>query len=116
MRRLLASPVLALAIFGLSLVVVAPGVVRADPRDFTLVNDSTVVIREAYVSSSAKDSWDEDVLGNDVLRPGNRVNVTFTGFTPGDCSYDIKVVGMGGETGFLWAVDLCSTAIVTFSN
>jgi hypothetical protein len=116
MLRLVASPIMALAIFGLSLVAVEPSLVRADPRDFTLVNDSAVVIREAYVSSSATSSWEEDVLGNDVLRPGNRINVTFSGFTPGDCSYDIKVVGMGGETGFLWAVDLCSTAIVTFSN
>jgi hypothetical protein len=116
MRRLLVSPILALAVFALSLVVIAPGIVRADPRDFTLVNDSTVVIREAYVSSSATDQWEEDVLGADVLMPGTRINVTFSGFRPGDCSYDIKVVGMSGETGYLWGVDLCATATVTFTN
>jgi hypothetical protein len=116
MRRLIVSPVCAIAIFALSLAIAAPGVVRADPRDFTLVNESTVVIREAYVSSSATTSWEEDVLGNDVLPPGNRITVTFSGFRPGDCSYDIKVVGMGGETGYLWAVDLCSTSVVTFTN
>jgi hypothetical protein len=116
MRRFLISPVLALTLFALSLGVIAPNVVRADPRDFTLVNDSTVTIREAYVSSSTLTSWEEDVLGSDVLPPGSRVNVTFSSFSSGDCSYDIKVVGMGNETGYLWAVDLCSTATVTFTN
>jgi hypothetical protein len=113
---MLVSSVLAVAIFAVSFVAVAPQVVRADPRDFILVNESTVVIREAYVSSSARANWDDDVLGADVLVPGARINVTFSSFTPGDCAYDIKVVGMGGETGYLWSVDLCSTATVTFTN
>jgi hypothetical protein len=116
MRRAFIAPVLALAVFALSLVAVAPATVRADPRDFTLVNESTVVITYAYVSSSSSTSWANDVLGDQVLRPGGRVNVTFTNFTQGDCKYDIKVVGQGGEEGYLWAVDLCSTATVTFSN
>ncbi len=115
MRRLLIAPALALVSWALALTV-ASGAARADPRDFTLVNETSVVIVEAYVSSSAKDTWDEDILGNDVLRPGERFHVTFSNFTEGDCSYDIKVVGENGETGYLWAVDLCSTSIVTFTN
>jgi hypothetical protein len=110
------APILALAAFAVSLVAIAPGVVRADPRDFTLVNDSTVVITYAYVSSSAVTDWEEDVLGEDVLAPGASTIVTFSGFKEGNCSYDIKVVGGGGEEGYLWAVDLCSISTVTFSN
>ena len=116
MRKFLATPLLALAVLALSFVLVSPAIVRADPRDFTLVNESSVTIGYAYVSASNVSNWEEDVLGTDVLMPGSRVNITFSGFTPGSCSYDIKVVGMAGETGYLWAVDLCSTATVTFTD
>ncbi len=116
MRRFVGASLLALFALFLSFAMITPGIVRADPRDFTLVNESSVTIVYAYVSSSDVSDWEEDVLGDDVLPPGQRVNITFSGFTPGNCSYDIKVVGRGGETGYLWAVDLCSTATVTFTD
>jgi hypothetical protein len=116
MRKLIGAPLLALLLVAFSLGTVAAEAVRADPRDFTLVNESSVTIAYAYVSSTDITDWNDDVLGDDVLPPGRRVGVTFTAFTPGTCAYDIKVVGLGGETGYLWAVDLCATATVTFTD
>ena len=34
----------------------------------------------------------------------------------GSCLCDIRVDGADGSQGFLWAVNLCSTSTVTFSN
>jgi hypothetical protein len=90
----------------------------ADERDFTLINGSaSVTIVHVYVSPSSVDNWEEDVLGQDVLLPGDSVNIHFSKFdgAAGQCSYDIRVDGNSGEQGFLWNADLCSTDTVTFS-
>jgi hypothetical protein len=85
------------------------------PRDFTLENANDVMITHVYVAPSDVMSWEEDVLGMDVLAPGATVEITFSGFTEGACSYDIKVIAADGREGYLWAVDLCTVSLVTFS-
>jgi hypothetical protein len=95
----------------------SPHQTLADPRDFTLINGSQVTIQEVYVSSSDVQSWQADVLGNDVLPPGQRVNITFPGTDAdaGKCMYDIRVVGPNGAEGRMTGVNLCTTTTVTFS-
>jgi hypothetical protein len=87
----------------------------ADPRDFTLRNRSDVDIAYVYVSPVAEDQWGDDLMGADILPSGDSVDVTFDSFDGNTCLYDIKVVGTGGEQGFLYKVDLCSVSTVTFS-
>jgi hypothetical protein len=60
-------------------------------------------------------SWGDDVMGRDILSAGNAVNLTFAGFDGDSCNYDIKVLGTGGQEGYLYKVDLCSVTTVTFS-
>lgn len=90
----------------------------ADQRDFTLINGSdSVTIVHVYVSAADVDDWQEDVLGQDVLTPGDTVNIHFSRFDSdaGKCLYDIRVDGKNGERGTLQAVNLCATDTVTFS-
>ena len=87
----------------------------ADPRDFTLQNESDVDIAYVYVSPSATDDWGDDIMGIDVLDAGDSVDVTFDYFDGRTCLYDIKVVGTGGELGYLYKVNLCRIDTVTFS-
>ena len=63
----------------------------ADPRDFTLENDSLSYITHLYISPSSSDDWGDDILGVDVVPPGESVDITFD---PGGrtCIYDILVV------------------------
>src|SRR6185503_4629476 len=109
MRRLLTGPVLGtfafMALFALSL-----ERVHADPRDFTLINSTGETIENVYVGPSASDDWGSDILGDDILGAGQQLNVTFSGFASGDCTYDIKVRTSSGREGFLYKVDLCSTS------
>lgn len=89
----------------------------ADERDFTLINNSSVVLARVYVSPADVDDWQEDVLGQDVLNPGDSVNIHFSPNDGSDtCLYDIRVDGQGGEQGVLYKIDLCSTGTVTFSD
>ncbi len=117
MRKRLLFPALAL-VAALALLTAGTRHTFADERDFTLINGSSAVtITHVYVSASTVDDWQEDILGRDVLEPGDSVNIHFSKFDAdaGQCNYDIRVDGAGGEQGFLWNVDLCSTNTVTFS-
>ena len=87
----------------------------ADPRDFQLQNNSAVDIAFVYVSPSATDNWGDDVMGTDVLKSGDVVNLSFRAFDGETCNYDIKVLGAGGEEGYLYKVDLCTVSVVKFS-
>lgn len=111
--RVLAVP----AIVALALLVHGSRSASADPRDFTLVNgtsDTTFI--DVYVSPSSSDDWEDDVLGQDVLLPGDSTDINFVGFNTNTCIYDIKVVGKDGSTGELDSVDLCNTTTVTFHD
>ncbi len=114
LRRLLI-----VAIVGLGIVagpMNAPQRALADQRDFTLVNDSGRVITHVYVSPSKDREWGDDILGRDVLQPGESVFIYFSRYDAGSCFYDIRVVGSNGaEEGILTGVNLCTTDTVTFS-
>jgi hypothetical protein len=88
----------------------------ADPRDFTLENDSYSTVRYVYVSAANDGYWGSDVLGYDVLLPGERVHIYFDSPYLGGCLNDIKVVTASHRTHYLWSVDMCSTTTVFFSE
>jgi hypothetical protein len=113
-RGLLASIMAALAIMT-TLAVQTPRAL-ADERDFTLINGGRGVITHVYVSPAESNDWGDDVLGRDVLNPGESVFIYFTRFTAGSCFYDIRVLGDGGASeAILRAVNLCGTDTVTFT-
>ena len=69
----------------------------ADPRDFNVVNGSSIVLTHVFVSPSDTQEWGEDIMGRDVLSPAETVNVTFGKFDGNSCLYDVKVVGQADE-------------------
>lgn len=88
----------------------------ADPRDFNVANNSSIVLTHVYVSPWDAADRGDDIMGRDVLNVGENVDVTFAKFDGTSCLYDLKVLGQQGETGFLYKVDLCSISNVSFSN
>lgn len=68
----------------------------ADPRDFTLENDSLSYITHVYVSPSSSTRWGEDILGIDLLAPGRSVDIAFDPSIGRTCIYDILVVTEDG--------------------
>lgn len=103
------------AMLALLMVVATASTASADPRDFTLINNTGTIISEVYVSPSNTMDWGDDVLGLDILLPDETVDISFQRFTPGTCLYDIKVVTDEGNEGMLPLVDLCETYTVTFN-
>lgn len=82
---------------------------------FTLVNNSDYVIAELYASPANTDDWEEDILGQDTLDPGEQLNVTVADGSD-QCEYDMKVVDEDGEEHILEALDICDDPSVEFTR
>jgi hypothetical protein len=59
--------------------------------DFTLVNKTGLVIVELYISTTKDDKWGEDVLGKDVLKDDEKVDIKFSSKET-SCRWDLKIV------------------------
>jgi hypothetical protein len=90
--------------------------VFADQRDFNINNNSDYVLAHAYVSATVDPDWGEDILGREVLNPGE---VWQVGFDRGDlntCVWDVKVVTQEGYEVKYPEVDLCTVTDVNVNN
>lgn len=83
----------------------------AGTQDFTLVNKTGVDIHNLYVSESAKDSWEEDILGEDqVIENGDSLAITFKGKKA--CKWDLMVKSEEGGSVYWRGIDLCTVSTV----
>jgi hypothetical protein len=94
-RRLLPAVLLASAL-------AAPALAQ-DPS-FRLNNRSNATINEIYVSSSNDNSWGRDLLGQNVLAPGQTLTIRLP---QGQCLNDIRVVLASGQAHERRRVDTC---------
>lgn len=90
----------------------APAVAGA--QDFALLNSTGFTIERVYVSASAKQDWEEDVLGDDVLPNGARTNIRFDSDEDA-CLWDIKVDFADGDSSEWQGINLCKVSVVALS-
>lgn len=95
----------------LAAVVAVAGLAWAGTQDFTLVNNTGVVINALYCSPSNENSWQEDVLGVDTLGVGESVTIKFSGFE--QCKWDLRVEDADGNALEWTGLDLCGVSRVT---
>ncbi|WP_372397289.1 hypothetical protein ABMY26_24945 [Azospirillum sp. HJ39] len=88
------------------------GAALAGDQDFTIVNKTGYPLKHIYVSEAKSDSWDEDILGRDVLNDGEYFEVSF-GKGEKTCKWDMKVAYDDGETAVWEALDLCKISKLT---
>lgn len=65
-------------------------------QDFTLVNQTGVEIYALYVSPHNSDDWEEDVLGQDTLADGARLDIKF-GRAEKAAMWDLRVEDKSGN-------------------
>ena len=86
----------------------------AGAQDFTLINNAKYNIAKVYVSPSAVDDWQEDVLGDEVLMRGEQVNITFDrGETA--ALWDLRVVDENDRTHTWKKINLKKISTVTLN-
>ena len=100
--------------------VVVPATAEASCQDGTsrrirMVNNTSYTIRRMYGSNQSATTWQEDVLGDNVLSPGTSVVVNWDDDTC-SCMYDFKVVYSDGDTTVKSGVNVCAVSTFTFNN
>ena len=82
-------------------------------QDFTLHNETGLEIKEVYVSPTAADEWEEDILGTDTLEDGSSVDISFT--RRHEDMWDVKVVFRNGKANTWTKLNLSQITDVTIS-
>lgn len=85
-------------------VVLCAAPVAAQDIAFVLNNQSGVDLVEFYASPTSVDTWEEDILGADILEAGTSVDVSIEGDR--GCDYDLKFVFADGDE-MTDSTDLC---------
>lgn len=75
-------------------------------RRVRIINDTSVTMTQFYASNVDTDSWEEDILGSDVLRSGQSVRVNIDDGT-GACVYDFKAVFADGDVLVRQNINVC---------
>jgi hypothetical protein len=74
-----------------------------------ITNRTGYTIMYMYVSPAKSDSWEEDVLGEDVLPTGKTQRVNLNGYK--SPMFDIRLVDEDGDKYTFWNVDVSTDDI-----
>lgn len=72
----------------------------------TVVNSTGYTISEVYIAPASETSWQEDILGRDVLGDGEEVEIDFRR-SENTCDWHMLVVYDDGEQAVWDGLDLC---------
>lgn len=102
----------AVAALTLTAAVSAPAV--SQDRRVNIINDTGVTMTQFYASSVDADSWEEDILGRDVLRSGRSVRINIDDGT-GECVFDFKAVFADGDVVVRENINVCRISEYRYS-
>lgn len=83
-------------------------------RRVKIVNDTGYVLVEFYGSNKGSTSWEEDILGRDVLGSGQSVMIDFDDGT-GYCKFDFKAIFDDGDELIRKGVNICEIGTYTYN-
>ncbi len=83
-------------------------------RRVVIVNNTNFTIVRFYGSNKGSDSWEEDILGSDVLGPGERVRINFDDGS-GYCKFDFRAVFNDGDVLIKKNVNICEISTFTYN-
>lgn len=87
----------------------------ADDYYVDITNNTGYTIVYMHVSPGSSKSWEEDVLGNDVLMDGDTQRVTLTGYN--SPYFDVRLIDEDEDSYTFWNVDVSTQdLVVTLDN
>lgn len=91
----------------------AAGPALALDRRVEIVNETGFTIVQFYGSNKGADTWEEDILGEDVLPSGSSVVINFNDDS-GYCKFDFKAVFDDGDELVKQNVNICEIGSFTY--
>jgi len=85
----------------------------ADHR-VTIVNETNNTMIRFYASNSGRTSWEEDILGNRVLKPGQSVRINVDDGT-GACVYDFRADFDDGDKLTRGGINVCEISTYRYT-
>ena len=82
-------------------------------RRVTIVNDTDFTIVRFYGSNKGSESWEENILGSDVLEPDSQVTIDFDDGT-GYCKFDFRAEFDDGDVLIREDVNICEIGTFTY--
>ncbi len=98
-----------------ALLIALPAGAFAEDLKFTLTNNSSRAIENFYTSPANTADWQEDVLGEDTISPGQSDEVTIADGST-QCVYDMRFVMEDKQEMVESGIDLCKLAEYTLSD
>lgn len=98
----------------LSPIFVAATPALAQDLQFELINNSSITLTQLYASPVDEQAWGDDILGVDVLAPGETGTVTIAGGSA-NCQYDMRFVADNGNE-VSGTADLCAMSSFTLND
>ncbi len=102
------------SLLALILVFTSVSTVSALDRRVRIVNKTGFTIVRFYGSNKGSDSWEEDILGSDVLQNGSSVSINFND-NSGYCKFDFKAVFDDGDVLIKKNINICEIGTFTYN-
>lgn len=83
-------------------------------RKVTIVNNTNFTIVRFYGSNKGSDSWEEDILGSDVLGPNSSVSINFDDGS-GYCKFDFRAEFNDGDVIIEKNINICEIGTFTYN-
>ncbi|WP_457649986.1 hypothetical protein [Profundibacter sp.] len=102
------------ALLALTLLFTSASTVSALDRRVRIVNDTDYAIIRFYGSNKGSDSWEEDILGDDILASGDSIVIDFDDGS-GYCKFDFKAEFDDGDVLEKRNVNVCKIGTFTYN-
>lgn len=100
------------AVLFLALTLATPA--SAADRRVRIVNNTNFTIMEFYGSNVGSDSWEEDILGYDVIGPYSSMMINFNDGS-GYCMFDFKAVFDDSDVLIRKKINVCEVETYTYN-
>jgi hypothetical protein len=91
------------------------GVASAEDRHVTIINETEHTIVRFYASNVEKTSWQEDILGSSVLKPGGSVRINVDDGS-GHCKYDFRADFADGDKMIKNGINVCQISSYRYTE
>lgn len=86
-----------------------------EDRRVRIINETSHTIMQFYASNIGQTSWEEDILGQSTLPPGQSVVINVDDGT-GYCQFDFKAVFDDGDEVTKSRIDVCEVSSFRFTE